>query len=87
MATSPAVFTEDEFSRRWDRCFTDFILKLGGGAFLGSLVSLMFFKRKRWPILLGSGFAVGMAYSNCERDINTVLRNATNPDQCPPVAE
>lgn len=49
---------------------------LGGGVLLGGLCSLLFFKRRKWPVILGGGFGVGMAYSNCERDINATLQPA-----------
>ncbi|XP_015605128.1 MICOS complex subunit Mic10 [Cephus cinctus] len=72
------TWVENEIGRKWDRCFTDAVLKLGGGLFLGSVFSLLFFKRKRWPIITGAGFGLGMAYSNCEKDINASL------NQCKP---
>ncbi|KAJ3642618.1 hypothetical protein Zmor_025381 [Zophobas morio] len=73
MATQ--VLVEEELGRKWDRCFSDSLLKFGGGLVLGSVFSLLFFKRRRWPILLGGGFGVGMAYSNCERDLNATIRD------------
>ena len=27
----------------------------------------------KWPILTGAGFGLGMAYSNCEKDINATI--------------
>lgn len=38
---------------------------------LGSVFSLVFFKRRAWPIIMGSGFGVGVAYNNCERSLNS----------------
>lgn len=55
----------------------DFIL--GGGILLGSVFSLLFFKKRKWPIILGGGFGIGMAYSNCERDINSLLQPPCSP--------
>lgn len=28
---------------------------------------------RKWPMITGGGFGLGMAYSNCERDINASL--------------
>lgn len=42
----------------------------GGGLALGSVFSLLFFKRRAWPIIMGSGFGIGVAYTNCERALN-----------------
>ncbi|XP_046735907.1 MICOS complex subunit Mic10-like [Diprion similis] len=77
------TWAEDEIGRKWDRCFTDAVLKLGGGVFLGSVFSLLFFRRKKWPIITGGGFGLGMAYSNCEKDINaTVTQNRPQGRKC-----
>ncbi|XP_022920880.1 MICOS complex subunit MIC10-like [Onthophagus taurus] len=69
---SPA-YVEDEVGQRFDRCLTDGVLKFGGGAVLGAVFSLLFFKRRRWPIILGGGFGMGMAYSNCESELNELM--------------
>lgn len=45
---------------------------------LGTVFSVLFFKRRRWPILMGGGFGIGMAYSNCEKDLNETIRGC-NP--------
>ncbi|KAI4462283.1 hypothetical protein MML48_5g00005935 [Holotrichia oblita] len=76
MAASPVVFAEDELGQRFDRCLTDTVLKFGGGLFLGTVFSFLFFKKRRWPIILGGGFGLGMAYSNCEAALNDALANS-----------
>ncbi|XP_018578444.1 MICOS complex subunit Mic10-like [Anoplophora glabripennis] len=76
MATQ--VYVEEELGRKWDKCFSDGLLKFGGGLVLGTVFSVLFFKRRRWPILMGGGFGIGMAYSNCEKDLNETLRGC-NP--------
>lgn len=54
---------------------------IGGGLLIGGVFSLLFFRKRRWPIILGGGFGIGMAYSNCEKDLNATLNN---PDLIPP---
>ncbi|KAJ9586684.1 hypothetical protein L9F63_019722 [Diploptera punctata] len=76
MAAS-TTFAEDELGRKWDKCLTDVVLKMGGGLAVGTLMSLLFFKRKSWPVILGTGFGIGMAYANCERSINNSLCEPT----------
>ncbi|CAH1156052.1 unnamed protein product [Phaedon cochleariae] len=73
------VYVEEELVRKWDKCFSDGLLKFGGGLALGTVFSLLFFKRRRWPILMGGGFGIGMAYSNCEQDLNGTFRRC---DHC-----
>lgn len=49
----------------------------GGGIAIGTVFSVLFFKRKKWPIILGGGFGIGLAYSNCERDVNALFTPGT----------
>lgn len=44
---------------------------LGGGFLVGSVVSLLFFKRRTLPIWLGTGFGIGVGYRNCEAALNS----------------
>ncbi|KAF3421168.1 hypothetical protein E2986_13849 [Frieseomelitta varia] len=53
-----ATWAEDEIGRKWDRCFTDAIFKFG----------------RKWPIITGGGFGLGMAYANCQEDLNSTIR-------------
>lgn len=50
--------------------FDQFYLFPGGGIALGGLVSLLFLRRRAWPVLMGGGFGVGVAYTNCEKSLN-----------------
>ncbi|XP_026477886.1 MICOS complex subunit Mic10-like [Ctenocephalides felis] len=72
-----STHVEDELSRRWDRCMKDGLIKFGGGIAIGTVFSVLFFKRKKWPIILGGGFGIGLAYSNCERDVNALFTPGT----------
>lgn len=65
-----AAFSEEEFGKRIDRCLTDTLMKGSAGLVLGAVFSLLFFKRKSWPVVLGTGFGIGMAYRNCDRELN-----------------
>ncbi|XP_052865140.1 MICOS complex subunit Mic10-like [Anopheles cruzii] len=64
------TFNEDQYGKKIDRCLTDTLLKFGAGFAIGGVLSLLFFKRRSWPILTGSAFGIGVAYDNCERSLN-----------------
>merc|ERR550525_973899 len=64
------VRSEDELGIKWDRCLADTGVKLLGGLTVGTVFSLVLFKRRMWPITFGMGAGFGMGYNNCERDIN-----------------
>lgn len=66
--------SEDDMGKKWDRCLADSIMKIGAGIGIGMVFSLLFFKRRTWPMLVGGGFGMGVGYSNCERDINEIVR-------------
>ncbi|XP_032593026.1 MICOS complex subunit Mic10-like [Drosophila grimshawi] len=65
------TFSEDQVGVKLDRCVSDTIIKGSGGLLIGSVMSLLFFKRRVWPVWLGSGFGVGVAYSTCEKNLNS----------------
>lgn len=62
--------TTDDYSAKIDMCLTDGIVKTGSGVLLGGLASVLFLKRRRWPIIAGMGVGIGIAYANCEHELN-----------------
>jgi len=65
------VGTEDINGQKWDRCLTDTIVKTASGLALGIVFSAVLFKRRPWPVLLGTGIGLGMGYSNCQNDLRS----------------
>ncbi|KPU74866.1 uncharacterized protein Dana_GF27812 [Drosophila ananassae] len=64
------LFVEDKIGRRLDRCVSDAVVKGCGGLIIGLAMSVIFFKRRPWPALLGTGFGIGVAYRTCEKEVN-----------------
>ncbi|XP_028168191.1 MICOS complex subunit MIC10-like [Ostrinia furnacalis] len=70
MARGKKEDAEDEYSAKLDMCLTDGIVKTGGGVLLGALTSVLFLRRRRWPVIAGMGMGIGLAYANCEYELN-----------------
>ncbi|XP_052838358.1 uncharacterized protein LOC128253746 [Drosophila gunungcola] len=60
----PAVLSEDTITT--DKCLADFCMKGGSGLIIGSVFTLFFTRPQTYPIWLGLGFGMGMAYDCCQ---------------------
>ncbi|XP_033149000.1 MICOS complex subunit Mic10-like [Drosophila busckii] len=72
MPVADMSFSEDKFGQRLDKCISDSIIKGCGGLAIGTVASLLFFKRRMWPAWVGTGFGIGVAYSTCEKSISLI---------------
>ncbi|CAG2120874.1 unnamed protein product, partial [Medioppia subpectinata] len=53
--------SEDQMGRQWDKFISNSVLKMGTGLAVGSVFSLLIFRRRLWPIIFGSGIGLGFA--------------------------
>ncbi|KAI0315931.1 DUF543-domain-containing protein [Amylostereum chailletii] len=62
--------SEDIVAQKYDRCMADLLVKSGIGFSVGVVASVILFRRRAWPIALGTGFGAGAAYADCDRSFN-----------------
>ena len=55
-----------------DLCLSNAIVKTGIGFSAGVVRSVLFLRRRSWPVWLGTGFGLGAGYTDCERSFNPV---------------
>ncbi|KOS14809.1 hypothetical protein Malapachy_1038 [Malassezia pachydermatis] len=55
-----------------DLCLSNTIVKTGIGFSAGVVLSVLFLRRRSWPVWLGTGFGLGAGYTDCERSFNPV---------------
>ncbi|KAI0761359.1 hypothetical protein BD413DRAFT_486014 [Trametes elegans] len=69
-STPKPTSSENIVAQKFDRCLADLIVKSGVGFSAGVIASVILFRRRAWPVALGTGFGAGMAYADCDRSFN-----------------
>lgn len=59
----PVVRSRESITQ--DKCITDFCLKGGSGLLIGGVVTLFFTRPHTYPLWLGLGVGMGVAYDCC----------------------
>lgn len=75
-ASSPAVVavkSEDSCCRKYDKFAANALTSTGVGLAVGSVLSLVLFKRRLWPVHYGIGIGFGYALKDLELDLNAKL--------------
>lgn len=57
---------------QWDHCLSNLVIKSALGLGFGVVFSVLMFKRRTWPAVIGVGFGAGRAYEEC----NSALKQA-----------
>ncbi|PWY99660.1 DUF543-domain-containing protein [Testicularia cyperi] len=71
-SSSTKVSSEDIISQKTDLCISNAVVKTGIGFSAGVVLSVLLFRRRAFPVWLGTGFGLGSAYTDCERSFNPV---------------
>ncbi|KAF9505911.1 hypothetical protein BS47DRAFT_1334089 [Hydnum rufescens UP504] len=68
MSTAPS--SENTVAQKYDRCLADLVVRTGIGFGIGVMASVIFLRRRGWPVALSTGFGAGMSYADCDRSFN-----------------
>ncbi|CAD6890308.1 unnamed protein product [Tilletia controversa] len=71
-SAQPKVASEDIISQKTDLCISNTIVKTGLGFSAGVIASVLLFRRRAFPVWIGTGFGLGSGYTDCERSFNPV---------------
>ncbi|EJF59898.1 hypothetical protein DICSQDRAFT_64223 [Dichomitus squalens LYAD-421 SS1] len=69
-STPKPTSSENIVAQKFDRCLADLIVKSGVGFSAGVIASVILFRRRAWPVALGTGLGAGAAYADCDRSFN-----------------
>lgn len=56
----------DEQQLQWDHCLSTLLIRSTIGAGFGVIFSVLLFKRRAFPVWLGTGFGAGRAWEECD---------------------
>merc|ERR1711939_306471 len=54
--------SEALLNEKWDRALSSLVIRSGLGFSFGVIFSVLLFKRRAWPVWLGTGFGAGRAW-------------------------
>lgn len=62
--------SQEQAGKKMDKLITGSLTQVGVSLAWGLVASLVFFKRKSWPVLVGGGFGVGAAFADISNEVN-----------------
>ncbi|KAI7781309.1 putative upf0327 protein [Diaporthe ampelina] len=66
--------SEALLNEKWDRCLSNLLIKSSLGLGFGVVFSVLLFKRRAWPAIVGAGFGAGRAYEECNYSLKQAAR-------------
>lgn len=66
--------SEALLNEKWDRCLSNLLIKSTLGLGFGVVFSVLLFKRRSWPAIVGLGFGAGRAYEECNYSLKQAAR-------------
>ncbi|KAL1875256.1 Mitochondrial inner membrane organizing system component [Diaporthe australafricana] len=66
--------SEALLNEKWDRCLSNLLIKSSLGLGFGVVFSVLLFKRRAWPAIVGVGFGAGRAYEECNFSLKQAAR-------------
>ncbi|PSR94201.1 hypothetical protein BD289DRAFT_480773 [Coniella lustricola] len=67
--------SEALLNEKWDRCLSNLLIKSTLGLGFGVVFSVLLFKRRSWPALVGLGFGAGRAHEECNYSLKQAARD------------
>jgi len=71
MGEEVQIPSEDVLGVKLSNAVSDTLIKTATGAGLGVAFSAAIFKRKSWPVFLGTGIGIGAGIQNCQNDLKS----------------
>ncbi|XP_054159809.1 MICOS complex subunit Mic10-like [Oppia nitens] len=68
--TAAVIKSEDQLGRCWDKFAANSALKMGTGLAVGTVFSVLIFRRRVWPMVFGLGTGFGFAVNQLQTDLN-----------------
>ncbi|KAL2357213.1 hypothetical protein BJ546DRAFT_967173 [Cryomyces antarcticus] len=71
------TMSEALLNEKWDRCLSSMLIRSSLGLSFGVIFSVLLFKRRAWPAMVGLGFGAGRAWEECDSS----FRHAAAPSK------
>ncbi|KAI9291998.1 DUF543-domain-containing protein [Neoconidiobolus thromboides FSU 785] len=74
------VPSEKLLATKRDQCLSNLVVNGSLGLCLGIGASVLLFRRRMWPVILGTGFGFGTAFADCQRAFHLGFKEIKKQD-------